>query len=80
MLPPIRMEAIMAMTMRRLRPKRMAASLPATLAKVPIRPRPVATMAGERTAAALAPVVIATYPRKATPHPRSALISSVCMQ
>ena len=80
MVPPIRMDASIAVTMRRFRPKRMAASLPATLAAVPMSPSPVATMAGESTAAALAPVVTATYPRNATPHPRSALISSVCTQ
>ena len=42
------MEATIAVTTSRLRPNRMAASLPATLAKVPIRPSPVATMAGDR--------------------------------
>ena len=52
MVAPIRMEASIAVTMRRFRPKRMAASLPATLANVPMRPSPVATMAGERNEAA----------------------------
>ena len=44
----------------------MAPSLPATLAAVPMRSSPVTTKAGESTAAALAPVVAATYARKAT--------------
>src|SRR5689334_18065759 len=48
------------------RPKQMAPSLPATLAAVPMRSSPVATKAGESTAAALAPVVAATHARKAT--------------
>ena len=59
-------------------PQRMAASLPNTLAKVPITPSAVSTVVGENNAVVL--VLNATYARNATPQPRSAFISSVWMQ
>ena len=62
-IPPIKMDASMAATMSRLRPKRMAASLPTTLAKVPMSPSPVATMAGESRAGVLA--AVSSIPQKA---------------
>ncbi len=57
----------------------MAASLPATLAVVPIRASAVTMAVGDSTPSA-APVRAATQARKATPQPRSAFISSVCTQ
>ena len=50
-----------------------------TLAAVPIKPRAVRTKVGENSVSPV-PVLNATKPRKATPQPRSALISSVWTQ
>jgi hypothetical protein len=44
---PTTMDASMADTISRLRPNRIAPSLPATLANVPMRPSPVAIRAGD---------------------------------
>ena len=72
-------EATMAATMSRRRPRRIAASLPSTLAHVPARPRTVSVTVGDSKVPD-APVLAATNPRNATPQPRSAFISSVWMQ
>ena len=67
---------VMATAINLRRPKRIAASLPKTLAKVPSRPRAVSTMVGDNTFDVV-PVWLATNPRNATPQPRIAFISSV---
>jgi hypothetical protein len=77
MLPPTTTHAAIAQPMSRRRPKRIAASLPMTLATAPTRPSAVTTTAGDNCGP-WAP--IATKARNATAQPRNALISSVCTQ